>query len=646
MRTWRGGTIGNKKNAFYNDEDLEYDVSYDPVPNPFQVVNNSVNYAEEEEEDDVEMNRRGSPIGTRPDGKVYLAIICFLLVILAVSFSSSNNKTVVTGVNITGVDANQLNNEILQPKEIVTDTVGEYEHNNETTDAKESEPCPATVAAAKATSSSLHYYDPFEEEPMWYGSIFAIPPASYYSDLTSKQKSKKQPQLGYLQHPNIRNGTLVFCTEGDLYISYISQRNSWNMNNERKAKASSKTKKNQQPTLLSSNQPTSSPTIEEEKENSDNDDADNINGKLTSKPKAQHAKKVTSSPTTKPTSAPTTSAVSELLTEDIEDIAEDDGDDPETKQIGSTPTTKPTIDPEETEEDYEDTYPAMKLTETIGNVLSPIISPMGDLVAFTATYTGSRQVYILNLHPNKRYSSVLRVSYLETSVEKIVGWSADSTALYIISKSLEVSMPHSRLYKLYIKRPEASSSSSRTLEVLNDDNMEELKDESDDDTTTKNVLSSSFTTSDAFASIGQIQPIPLSSVVDATIDSNTNCIYFVKSKQSSQTVRYVGGTTENIWKWCENDSLAVNLTSFYKGTTKSPQIWNQTHLFFLSDFQESGPTTMNLFAIPLKNTPSSLTTSEPQKFIQLTSVSCRHYGMPLSEYGKKTIEALLRLCSR
>ena len=45
----------------------------------------------------------------------------------------------------------------------------------------------------------------------------------------------------------------------------------------------------------------------------------------------------------------------------------------------------------------------------------------------------------------------------------------------------------------------------------------------------------------------EIEPIPLAQAIDAT--RYNKCWYFVRISQSSHTIRYVGGTAENLWKY-------------------------------------------------------------------------------------------------
>jgi len=701
-----------KRSVVYNpnDIDLEYDVSYDPVPtNPFQAVaaaarNKNSHRLEEAYEYGDEY---GAEYGDRDQnlsspivhGRVYLSILTFLVVIFLVYLSSSDKRlSYINNNNVTNdasgmstrqkeaqmeIIPNALDNPLSYPssttstlqvpkdtenntsstmvdtKRTTTNSTDE-DNNNKEEEEEEKEKKTNTTAVqdenthvatnpivTTKTPSILRSYDPFEEEPSWYGSIFAVPPSTYITADTGRgtpaTPRNKRRNIGYLQHPNIHNGTLVFCTEGDLYVTYLSlpllltnHTNHTSHYQHRSIKGSNNNKKknkDKQNTFI----PTSSPTIAEStsspmphQDNQDDPKDDEEEVIVKKKTEKVHPEKSssfatsTTFPTYFPTSASTASPTKDTTTE----------------QPTSYPTTSPTnrIQKDFTLDSTSVVFSAIKLTETIGNVLSPVISPLGDLVAFTATYTGSREVYILSLNPLNR-GPALRVSYLETAVESIVGWTSDGSALLIICSSLEASLPDSRLYKLYIKRP--SRSKQRFLSQENREEDYYYQDDDGDFSLESDTISNTNSTfDDSTVSIGQLLPIPLASVVDAAMDSDTNCIYFVKAKQSSHTMRYVGGTAENIWVWCDGYDKAINVTTSYRGSTKSPKIWNQTHLLLLSDRstipeEVEQPTTMNLFAMRLPF-PEELYDSQfiqPQ-LIPLTTISCTHNGIPLSEYCK------------
>jgi len=144
------------------------------------------------------------------------------------------------------------------------------------------------------------------------------------------------------------------------------------------------------------------------------------------------------------------------------------------------------------------------------------------------------------------------------------------------------------------------------------------------------------------------------------VDAISGCRFFTRYKQSSNTIRYVGGTAEKLWAYCPDKSQAVPLTDDYNGTSKSPEIYTASNgrrfLFFLSDrtndlkTEDSNkwvPSTMNLWFAPLplmkqmyenKNKPNL---SRP---LQLTTISCQ-FGMPLQEYAidKETGDIVMRI---
>ena len=106
--------------------------------------------------------------------------------------------------------------------------------------------------------------------------------------------------------------------------------------------------------------------------------------------------------------------------------------------------------------------------------------------------------------------------------------------------------------------------------------------------------------------VWQVEPIPLAQALDGVFNQDNTCIYFVRFAQSSNTIRYVGGTAESLWAWCRQHDSAVALTTTYRGTDKQPsivQVDKKKYLFFLSDrlkdAHDSEPGSMNLWAMPL-----------------------------------------------
>eukprot|EP00566_Odontella_aurita_P007083 CAMPEP_0113588324 /NCGR_PEP_ID=MMETSP0015_2-20120614/35443_1 /TAXON_ID=2838 /ORGANISM="Odontella" /LENGTH=724 /DNA_ID=CAMNT_0000494167 /DNA_START=99 /DNA_END=2270 /DNA_ORIENTATION=+ /assembly_acc=CAM_ASM_000160 len=393
---------------------------------------------------------------------------------------------------------------------------------------------PASVD--KVAYGAIHHRDPTAEtrehdpfhlsESPWYGSIFAPPPfPAFADDIGGAGDEGFGPggnNLGFAQNPDIHNGTVVFCSEGDLY--------------------------------------------------------------LTSLPPG----------------------------------ALEGGDDGEMK-----------LPP----------LPSVKLTTTVGNVLTPKINPQYPyLVAFTATYTGVREAYLMDLRPGRRSLPSVRLTYFDSvyGCERIAGWDDDGQTLIVVAGNDRVGMEDTRLYRISIVRPKGGGGASSV-------------------------------------SVGGVEPLPLSQATEYARDPawrKSRCYYFTRYKQSSSTARYVGGTAESIWAWCANKERAIEFTHDYAGTNKSPRLYllpppggsgsPKPFLFFLSDRAENDggetseeakernyglfkavnddwrPGTMDLWALPVlaqwqmypRNGVVNL--GRP---VRLTSVSCEFDGVPLSEYA-------------
>jgi C-terminal processing protease CtpA/Prc len=292
--------------------------------------------------------------------------------------------------------------------------------------------------------------------------------------------------------------------------------------------------------------------------------------------------------------------------------------------------------------------PAMKLTTTVGNAMDPKINPTFPYwLAYTATYSGRRDVYLLDLRGAR--TPALRLTYWDTSsgVHGLVGWMPDGQSLLFSARSTNVSMPDERLYKIQLGQAEASAASPTT-------------------TTT--------TTSSSLAVFG-IQPVPLSQAIDGVYVDK--CLYFVRFSQSSQTIRYTGGTAENLWVYCQDgheQQLAYKLfNDNYRGTSKSPQLYNDNgngkngngkngedpkYLFFLSDRgyvskeqQEAlgddapqwVPERMNIWAVPLSS--GSAQTMSSDALIQITNTACDFEGRTIREFtiDPATLNVVVRI---
>jgi C-terminal processing protease CtpA/Prc len=269
---------------------------------------------------------------------------------------------------------------------------------------------------------------------------------------------------------------------------------------------------------------------------------------------------------------------------------------------------------------------AMKLTTTVGNVLKPKINPVyPHYVAYTATYTGRREVYLLDLRGST--TPALRLTYWDSpfGISSVVGWKDDGLSLIFAAMSTEIGLPDVRLYSMSLKQD--GSSEKRKSRRLSHSPLR----------------------------VWQIQPIPLTQAIDGVYDDTNTCLYFTRFSQSSNTIRYVGGTAESIWVWCQQHSNAIPLTADYRGTDKSPQILvieNISYLLFMSDrltFDSKNAGTMELWATLLLTETQlygkNANTTKRPTYIQLTQVACDFDGKSLVEYAldTKTGNVILRI---
>lgn len=309
---------------------------------------------------------------------------------------------------------------------------------------------------------------------------------------------------------------------------------------------------------------------------------------------------------------------------------------------------------------------AIRLTTTIGNVRTPRINPRyPHLIAFTATYQNRRDVYLLDLRGSSSSSisgrhqqhPVQRLTYVDSAsgVNGVAGWSADGTKLLYSATAMAVGLRDLRLYEISLVQQQPP-------------------------TTSTNSNPNNHT---VWAGL-ETRPIPLAQATEGVVhaDGEDDCLFFVRHKQGSHTARYVGGTTEQLWAYCDGEDRAVALTSDYIGTSKQPRILklldetdgsSKSFLLFLSDRtpmdadKPIGPalfysktwraTSMNLWAAPLPtakelypHSGSSQALDASLSFalspmIQLTRVSCHFEGMALQEFAvdEVTGHVLLRI---
>lgn len=245
---------------------------------------------------------------------------------------------------------------------------------------------------------------------------------------------------------------------------------------------------------------------------------------------------------------------------------------------------------------------AMKLTTTVGNALTPKINPFQPRwIAYTATYTGSRDVYLMNLQSQV----VERVTFgldAYLGIQKVVTWRDASHLIVSAWSTTSKHLPGVVLYELELNVT-ATSTKARV--------------------------------------IGH-RPLPLAQAIDGVYHGE--CLYFVRYNQGSHTVRYIGGTVEQIWRYCEGDDPddeAVLVTKL-QGTSKQPSVAEYDgvkYLMYLSDREpasvgmssaRANVTTMNLWALPLSPTDK---TDDDSKAVLLTRTSCQFNGMTIREYA-------------
>src|SRR5207253_6114687 len=93
------------------------------------------------------------------------------------------------------------------------------------------------------------------------------------------------------------------------------------------------------------------------------------------------------------------------------------------------------------------------------------------------------------------------------------------------------------------------------------------------------------------------QRVPLAMGYDGAYSGNT--LFYVRTGIAAPSTRmYMGGTAQKIWRWGGqavrgSGDEAVCLTCDWKGTSKSPRVWNH-RVYFLSDRTDN---TMNVWSM-------------------------------------------------
>ncbi len=168
---------------------------------------------------------------------------------------------------------------------------------------------------------------------------------------------------------------------------------------------------------------------------------------------------------------------------------------------------------------------ATRLTTHPEQEADPALSPDGEWLAFTATYEGPREVYLMPVAGG----SPRRLTYEGSATVR--GWTPDGEILYATRRYS--TLPQAHLVKL------------------------------DPETLDREI-------------------IPLADAADGTWGPD-GALYFTRFfPQSSNTKRYMGGTAQDVWKWIGVGIEAEELTGDWDGTNRTP-MWHDGRVYFVSD---------------------------------------------------------------
>lgn len=180
---------------------------------------------------------------------------------------------------------------------------------------------------------------------------------------------------------------------------------------------------------------------------------------------------------------------------------------------------------------------AQRLTTHAEEETSPVISPDGRTLAYTARYEGPAEVYTI---PTSGGAPVRRT--YEADVSVTTAWTPDGQLIYTTRHYS--GLPKPRLVRLDLET-------------------------------------------------GVRSQIPLADASEGTFDAAGETLFFVRPAfHNNVTKRYTGGTARDVWKFAFGSEEAVELTGDYEGESHSPMWWND-RVYFVTD--RDG--TMNLWSM-------------------------------------------------
>ena len=183
---------------------------------------------------------------------------------------------------------------------------------------------------------------------------------------------------------------------------------------------------------------------------------------------------------------------------------------------------------------------ARRLTTHGGQETNAAISPDGKFIAFSATYDGPQEVYLIPINGGLPK----RLTYHGERAE-VVGWTPGGDVLY--STRYYSTLPNSQLV------------------LINPETLEE-------------------------------KLVPLHQASYGAFSEDGETLVFSRLPfQGSRTKRYKGGTAQKLWKFTMGSEEAISLTEDYPGTSKDP-MWHKDRIYFVSD--RDG--TMNIWSMSVE----------------------------------------------